>query len=127
MEGKLFTMKQKIKVNIDYVQFFYNSSKQSNCLGWLAYTIPFVDDLQSCGLLSIRGSNVHVIDTVSVASMIAKEWKRVVYSLLNKWVNSWLMRPLEDLGSRLSDLIIVCDNAPCYSRLEIIDLTGATM
>lgn len=37
------------------------------------------------------------------------------------------MRPLNDLGSRLSDLIIVSDNAPCYSRLEIIDLTGATM
>lgn len=45
----------------------------------------------------------------------------------NEWVQRLLSR-WEDSGNQLSDLVVVCDNAPCHSRLErIFDNSAATL
>lgn len=38
------------------------------------------------------------------------------------------MRRWEEMGNQLDDLVVVCDNAPCHSSLEVaVAGTGATL
>lgn len=62
-----------------------------------------------------------MIGAISAAGVIAMERRRDSFTALlaNEWIQR-LMNTWEELGNRLSDLVIVCDNAPCHSRLEVV-------
>ena len=62
---------------------------------------------------------MHIIAAVSINGLIHLERKRGAFK--NEDANSWLRRMLQSCQSRnLSNVVIVCDNAPCHSRfLEV--------
>jgi len=66
-----------------------------------------------------RGPNLHIIAAVSIHGLI--HWERKRGAFKNEDANSWLRRMLQSCQSRnLSNVVIVCDNAPCHSRfLEV--------
>lgn len=70
-------------------------------------------------LPAARGPNVHLIGGITSAGVVLMQRKRGSYTavLANTWLEELLHR-WEELGNELLDLVIVCDNAPCHSRLE---------
>lgn len=152
LEGRVFTMKQvhtepvsmnspenKIK-RAEYVRSLNNFIRQGKQIVWVDETNFNLFCRRSRGrskagcravqqLPSARGPNVHVIGAISAAGVVAMERRRGSFTALlaNEWIQR-LMRTWEELGNRLSDLVIVCDNAPCHSRLEVvINVTEATL
>lgn len=80
-------------------------------------------------LPAAKGPNVHLIGAISAASVVMMERRRGSFTaeLANAWVASLLHR-WQNLGNQLDDLVIVCDNAPCHSRLEtVFDDTAAVL
>ena len=76
-----------------------------------------------------KGPNIHVIGGISAAGVVIMERRRG--SFTTDAANAWMTSLLEHWvngGNHLDDLVIVCDNAPCHSRLEnVIAGSGATL
>lgn len=66
-----------------------------------------------------RGPNIHLIGAISAAGVIQMNKKRGPFrsSDANEWMET-VFRRWEELGHILCDLVVVCDNAPCHSKLE---------
>lgn len=76
-----------------------------------------------------RGPNIHLIGAIGTSGIIQLDRRRGSFKAdsANEWVQRLLSR-WEDSGNQLSDLVVVCDNAPCHSRLErIFDNSAATL
>ena len=76
-----------------------------------------------------RGPNLHVIGAVSCEGVVLITKHRDAFR--NNECNLWIAQVLEKLeaaGKRIEDVVIVCDNAPCHSRLEnALNNTGAKL
>jgi hypothetical protein len=72
-------------------------------------------------LPAARGTNVHLIGAISTAGIVTMERRRGSFpaNLANAWATSFLQH-WQEMGNQLADLVIVCDNAPCHSRLEAV-------
>jgi hypothetical protein len=68
-----------------------------------------------------RGPNVHLIGAISTAGVVTMERRRGSFTanLAHTWATS-LLQHWQEMGNQLADLVIVCDNAPCHSRLEAV-------
>ena len=80
-------------------------------------------------LPAARGPNIHLIGAISSAGVVAMEHRRGSFKaeVANVWVEGLLQRWVE-MGNPLEDLVVVCDNAPCHSRLEnVVEGTPATL
>ncbi|XP_046803550.1 uncharacterized protein LOC124419134 [Lucilia cuprina] len=66
-----------------------------------------------------RGPNIHLIGTIGTSGVIKMCLKRGSFNAnaANGYVED-VFRKWEDLGNNLSELVVVCDNAPCHSKLE---------
>lgn len=76
-----------------------------------------------------RGPNVHLIGAISTAGVVFMERRRGSFTanLANDWVERLLIQ-WQNAGNEVDDLVIVCDNAPCHSRLEeAVAGSGATI
>ncbi len=66
-----------------------------------------------------RGANLHIIGAIGNAGLIYWERKRGSYKGDNAC--DWLRTMLNACFARnLFDIVIICDNAPCHSRLESV-------
>ena len=76
-----------------------------------------------------RGPNLHVIGAISSVGIVMMTKHRGAFK--NDICNSWIAQMLqtwEASGKQVSNFVIVCDNAPCHSRIESgLDRTGATL
>lgn len=80
-------------------------------------------------LPSARGPNVHLIGAISAAGVVSMDRRRGSFTSdsANAWVRI-LLQQWQDLGNQLADLVLVCDNAPCHSRLQnVVNETGASL
>ena len=79
-------------------------------------------------LPSSRGPNVHMLGAVSTEGVVKISTKRGSYR--KEGVAEWLEdlnNELQNMGKNLSNIVIVCDNAPCHSRIESSLTTGMTV
>jgi hypothetical protein len=69
----------------------------------------------------VLGPNVHLIGAISTAGIVTMERRRGSFTanLAHTWATS-LLQHWQEMGNQLADLVIVCDNAPCHSRLEAV-------
>jgi transposase len=66
-----------------------------------------------------KGANIHMIAALTQTGLLNFQRKRGSYKSHN--CNEWLREVLQasvDLGVITSNIILVCDNAPCHSRAE---------
>jgi transposase len=66
-----------------------------------------------------RGPNIHLIGAVSANAVLRITLRRG--SFKNNDCNTWMTDLLQhyvSIGKDLTNLVVVCDNAPCHSRLE---------
>lgn len=70
-------------------------------------------------LPSSRGPNIHLIGAVGTSGVIKMDKRRGPFRALdaNEWMRTVLAK-WEELGNELSELVVVCDNAPCHSKFE---------
>lgn len=152
LEGRLFTLKtvhhepaamntvENKRLRAQYVQDLNRYIEQGKQIVWLDETNFNLFCRRSKGralagsraiqkLPAARGPNVHLIGAISAAGVVMMERRRGSFTaeLANAWVASLLQR-WQNLGNQLEDLVIVCDNAPCHSRLEtVFDDTTAVL
>lgn len=70
---------------------------------------------------SSRGPNIHLIGAIGNVGTIKMDKRRGSFRALD--ANEWMLTVFaqwEAMGNTLSELVVVCDNAPCHSRLELI-------
>ena len=68
---------------------------------------------------SSRGQNLHVIGAISCEGIVLMTMRRGAFR--NEACNEWIGRVLTEWtnkGKNVEQLVIVCDNAPCHSRIE---------
>lgn len=72
---------------------------------------------------SSRGPNVHLIGAIGNNGIIKMDKRRGSFKSAdaNEWISSVLTQ-WEAMGNQLSELVVVCDNAPCHSKFEEIFL-----
>ena len=65
-----------------------------------------------------KGPNVHVVCAVSAYQMIHTTRRRGAFK--SDAAKAWVLEMLERLppGVRVDSVVLVCDNAPCHSKLE---------
>ncbi|XP_036324932.1 uncharacterized protein LOC118738120 [Rhagoletis pomonella] len=70
-------------------------------------------------LPAARGPNVHVIGAITASSILLMDRRRGSFTAnsCSDWILQ-LVQKWQQLGNNLQDLVIVCDNAPCHSRIE---------
>lgn len=142
LEGRLFTLKQvhKQPVNMnshenkirraEYVRLLNGYIQEGKQIVWIDETNFNLFCRRTRGrsktgnraiqlLPASRGPNIHLIGGISAAGVVLIERRRGSFNsqAANRWLES-LMISWENAGNRLHDLVIVCDNAPCHSRLE---------
>lgn len=70
-----------------------------------------------CKLPNSKGPNVHVIAAVSAYELVYWTRRRGAFSA--EKANAWILEMLHlPQGLSADDVVIVCDNAPCHSKLE---------
>lgn len=149
LEGRLFTMKQvhtqpatmnspvNKEMRAEYVRCLNSYIQQGKQIVWIDQTNFNLFCRRARGrsragaravqiLPSSRGPNVHLIGGISAAGIVAMDRRRGSFTADSAiaWVRN-LMVQWENGGNELADLVIVCDNAPCHSRLETA-LNGTT-
>lgn len=70
-------------------------------------------------LPAARGPNIHLVGAISLSGVVSLDQQRGSFKMdtCAAWIRSVLQR-WEEQGNRLDDLVLVCDNAPCHSRIE---------
>ncbi|XP_036325169.1 uncharacterized protein LOC118738354 [Rhagoletis pomonella] len=66
-----------------------------------------------------KGPNVHLIGAIYASGVVKMTTRRG--SFKSEDANAWLRSVLDrwcEMGNQLADAIIVCDNAPCHSKLH---------
>lgn len=144
LEGRLFTLKmvhhepvtmnsvENKRLRARYVQNLNRYIEEGKQIVWMDQTNFNLFCRRSKGralsglravqkLPAAKGPNVHLIGAISAAGVVMMERRRGSFTaeLANAWVTSLLQR-WQNLGNQLDDLVIVCDNAPCHSRLETV-------
>src|SRR5271167_3165636 len=76
-----------------------------------------------------RGPNIHLIGVVSGESVLKFTIRRGAFKSVD--CNEWVATLLQDYarnGGNLDNMVLICDNAPCHSRLEnVFNGTGAQL
>lgn len=78
---------------------------------------------------SSRGPNIHLIGAIGNSGVIKMDKRRGSFRATdaNNWMQTVFTR-WEEMGNELSELVVVCDNAPCHSKLEeVFLLSPATL
>lgn len=142
LEGRFFTLKQVHKqpvsmnsienkaLRADYVRRLNNYIQQGKQIVWIDETNFNLFCRRSRGrsrvgnravqmLPASRGPNIHLIGGISAAGIVTMDRRRGSFNAAaaNEWILH-LLQQWENGGNQLADLVIVCDNAPCHSRLE---------
>lgn len=152
LEGRVFTIKQShfepVTMNTEenklkraqYVQTLNRYIEQGKQIVWIDETNFNLFCRRTRGrarvgsravqlLPAARGPNVHLIGAISTAGVVTMERRRGSFTanLAYNWAIT-LLQHWQEMGNQLVDLVIVCDNAPCHSRLEeVTNGTGATL
>lgn len=82
--------------------------------GWSRIGTRAVQDLPAA-----RGPNIHVIGAISINGPVKMDIRRGAFRSAN--CNDWVTRLCEQWrqdGHELTNLVIVCDNAPCHARIN---------
>ncbi|KAH9138467.1 hypothetical protein AeRB84_017220 [Aphanomyces euteiches] len=71
-----------------------------------------------CYCTSQKGKNLHIIGAISTNNFLYCTAKRGAYKgqHANDWLRDMLRQAKAHFGA-LGDLLVICDNAPCHSRL----------
>ena len=76
-----------------------------------------------------RGPNLHVIGAISCEGVLLMTKLRGAFR--NETCNAWIYQVLDAWrakGKNVNNLVLVCDNAPCHSRIEnALHETGAIL
>ena len=91
--------------------------------GWSRRGTRAVQDLPSS-----RGPNLHVIGAISCEGIVMMTKKRGAFK--SETCKDWIVDLLsawERTGKQRSNLVLVCDNAPCHSRIDDVLSGGATL
>ena len=67
---------------------------------------------------SSPGPNLHIIGAMTPDRLISFTLKRGTFRMDS--CNEWLRGVLSNINEPMSNVVVVCDNAPCHSRLERI-------
>jgi transposase len=152
MEGKFYTVK-KIRFEPATMNSEENKRKRAHYVTRLmeesgnGKTIVYIDET-NCNLFlrrsfgrsrkgtrctvklpTSKGKNVHVIGGISQTGLLYFERRRG--SFKKEGCQEWLRSLLRSITENLSQIVIVCDNAPVHSNLETVleeeEFVGATI
>ena len=111
---------------------FYVDESNVNLFAKRGYGRSILGTRASIKVASSKGPNIHMLGAISSIGTSFFEKRRGAYNHtdFNEWVKNLLRSAIQD-GINMDSIVIVCDNAPCHSRIENLleeeEFTGVTI